>query len=636
MLRGIHKASTNWLGKAVMALVMGTLVVSFAIWGIGDIFRGFGQSTVAKIGGTEITIDQFRNYYTDKMSQLGRRLGRPLSPDQARVLGLDKQLVSQLVAETTLDQKTRALRLGASNDQIAKFITADPSFRGLNGQFDRAAFQQMIRQAGYSEASYVNEQRAVTLRRQLAVSVSGDVKVPASMMDAINRFQNEKRSVELVTLGAPQAGDIPKPDAETLAKYFDERKVLFRAPETRKVVLLVLSPADQARWSVIPDADAKSYYEQHKADYGSPEKRELRQITFANMDDAKATSERVVKSTSFDDIVKERGLKDTDTDLGTITKAEMIDPAIADAAFALKAGEISAPVQGRFATVILQVKKIEPETQKPYEAVADQIKQTMATQRARNEINTLRDRIEDERAAGSTLAEAGKKLGLATRTIDAIDRSGRDTSGDPVANLPQGADIVSAAFSTDVGVESDPLQLPNGGLVWVDVAQITRSHERSLDEVKDQVETRWRDDETATRLKAKSDDMLTKLKAGSTLSQVASENGLKVETVADLQRGKPTPQVGVKTLDAVFRTAKGAPGTSEGEKPSERTIFVVTAIDAPKIEAGSEQAKTLLDNLQRSYSDAIVSEYVAKLENDIGVTINEAAVNQITGGGRTN
>jgi len=64
MLRGMRKASSNWLGKTIMATVMGILIVSFGIWGIADIFRGFGRSTVAKVGHTEITTDQFRQIYT--------------------------------------------------------------------------------------------------------------------------------------------------------------------------------------------------------------------------------------------------------------------------------------------------------------------------------------------------------------------------------------------------------------------------------------------------------------------------------------------------------------------------------------------------------------------------------------------
>jgi len=84
MLRGIHNVTSTWLGKAVMATVMGLLVVSFAVWGIGDIFRGFGRNAVAKIGDTEISIEQFRQYYTDRLQQLGRQLGRAITPDQAR------------------------------------------------------------------------------------------------------------------------------------------------------------------------------------------------------------------------------------------------------------------------------------------------------------------------------------------------------------------------------------------------------------------------------------------------------------------------------------------------------------------------------------------------------------------------
>src|ERR1700754_2473136 len=193
MLRGIHKASSTWLGKALMAGVMGVLVISFAIWGIGDIFRGFGQNAVAEIGGTEISIDQFRQYYSDRLQQFSRQMGRPISPDQARALGLDRQILGQLVAEKTLDEQARKLRLGLSDAEIAKRITADPAFLGTTGQFDRARFEQLIRQAGFTEQRFVSDQRSVLLRRQIAQSVSGALPVPAAAMTAINQYQNERR-----------------------------------------------------------------------------------------------------------------------------------------------------------------------------------------------------------------------------------------------------------------------------------------------------------------------------------------------------------------------------------------------------------------------------------------------------------
>ncbi len=154
-----------------MATVVGFLVISFAIWGIGDIFRGFGRSTVAKIGSTEITIEQFRNLYNERLQQYARQLGRPITPDQARALGLDRLVIAQLIADIALDERVRTLGLNLSDAEVAKQITSDPAFQGPNGQFDRFRFEQTIRQAGYTEARFIAEQRRRLLRRQLAGTV---------------------------------------------------------------------------------------------------------------------------------------------------------------------------------------------------------------------------------------------------------------------------------------------------------------------------------------------------------------------------------------------------------------------------------------------------------------------------------
>ena len=118
MLRGMRKASSNWLGKIVMAVVMGVLIVSFGVWGIADIFKGFGQSSLAKVGGTEISTEQFRQIYTDKLQQLGRQFGRPLTMEQARAFGLDRQVLQQTIAEAALDEEARRMGLGQSEAVI--------------------------------------------------------------------------------------------------------------------------------------------------------------------------------------------------------------------------------------------------------------------------------------------------------------------------------------------------------------------------------------------------------------------------------------------------------------------------------------------------------------------------------------
>ncbi|MFN3656366.1 MAG: SurA N-terminal domain-containing protein [Pseudolabrys sp.] len=633
MLRGIQKASSTWLGKAVLAVIMGFLIISFAVWGIGDIFRGVGRNTVAEIGNAEISIEQFRQYYSERLQTFGRQMGRPLTPDQARAIGLDRQILGQLVAETALDEQARNLRLGLTDAEIAQRITGDPAFRGPNGQFDHSRFVEMIRQAGYTEPRFVAEQRNVMLRRQIAQSVSGDLRVPNAMMAAVNQFQNERRDIEYLALGPAQAGDVPQPTPEQLSAYFEERKALFRAPEYRKLTLLPLAPAELAKPAEIPDADAKAYYEPRKDSYGKPEKRELRQIVFPNEADAAAARDRIAKGATFDDIAKERDLKASDSDVGMVAKAEIIDPAVAEAAFALKPEDVSQPVKGRFGSVLVKVGKIEPGETKTYEDVAANIKRELAEARARSEINSLRDKVEDERAAGSTLAEAAKKLNLNAVTVEAVDRAGRAPDGKPAAGLPQGVNVLNAAFASDVGSDSEALQMPGNGFLYYDVVGVTPSRERSLDEVKDQVATRWRDDEIAKRLTAKADELLGKLKAGTPLAQVATEAGLKLETAVGLQRGQATPATPGKLIEAVFKTAKDGAGVAEGASDTQRFVFRVTQVTAPTFDASSPQGQQLASTLQSSYADNVIGEYVARLETDLGVKINQSALNQVIGGG---
>src|SRR2546426_9275792 len=165
MLRGMRKASSNWLGKIVMATVMGVLIVSFAVWGIADIFKGFGQSSLAKIGKTEISTEQFRQIYTEKLQQLGRSFGRPLTSEQARAFGLDRQVLQQTIAEAALDEEARRMGLAQSDAETMRMILSDPNFKGVGGAFDPARFQATIRQFGFSEQRYVADQRRGGLLR---------------------------------------------------------------------------------------------------------------------------------------------------------------------------------------------------------------------------------------------------------------------------------------------------------------------------------------------------------------------------------------------------------------------------------------------------------------------------------------
>jgi peptidyl-prolyl cis-trans isomerase D len=631
MLRGIRKASENWLGRSVMAVVLSVLAGSFAIWGINDIFRGFGRSYLAKIGNTEIPIDQFSQTYNDRLQQLGQQIGHPISPEQAAALGLDRQVLGQMIVGAGLDQLAQKMRLGIPTSQIVQHVLSDPHFQTPTGQFDRAMFENFLHNVGYSEQRFFDEEKRSIPRQEITDAVSGGVAVPKVYGDFVNRFQNQERSIQYVALGPQQAGDIPQPTADELNKYFDDRKIMFRAPEYRKIVTLALTPPELAKSIEVSDADVKKSYDQNLKNYITPEHRHVEQIIFPDMTQAKAASDRIKSGTSFAAIAAERGLKDSDIDLGTVAKSAIIDPAVADAAFSLKQGEVSAPIQGKFGAVIVTVLGIEAGETKPLSVVAPFIRNDIALERAKSKVQDIHDKIEDARAGGSTLAEVAQKLNLTAVTLD-VDRSGRDPSGKLVATIPAASDVLSGAFSNDVGVDTYPIDA-EGGYVWYEVDAVTPARDRTLDEVKSEVEQRWRDDQVAKRLQAKAADLLDKAKNGNALEALAAANGEKVQTATGLKRGAPPPNVSTRVVDAVFHTAKDGFGSSQGDKPTQWVVFRVSDVKTPPLDPNSTDGKKLDQLLLSSISDDIFSQYVVWLESDLGTTVNQPMLAQATGGG---
>jgi peptidyl-prolyl cis-trans isomerase D len=474
-------------------------------------------------------------------------------------------------------------------------------------------------------------ERQTALRQQLVDSVSGNLTPPQTWLAAINQFQNEQRSIQYVALGPAQAGDIPQPSDDELSKYFDDRRILFRAPEYRKIDTVTVTPAALAQWMQISDDDIKKAYDDQQASFVTPEKRHIEQIVFPQTADAQAAADRIKSGTSFADIATARGLKPQDIDLGTLSKTAMVDPKVADAAFALKQGEVSAPVETRFGAVLVTVLAIEPSTTKSFAEAAPDLRTQIALDRAKRQVQDLHDKIEDDRAGGATLEEAAQKEKLPVVAFD-VDRSGRDPDGKPVVNIPHGADIVGSAFASDVGVDNDPIDV-DGGYVWYDVAAITAARDRKLDEVKAQVAQHWRDDQIATRLKAKAADLLDKLKSGTPFDTLAAGEKLKIDTATGLKRGGSNGDVSANMTQAIFHTAKGGFGDSIGADADKWIVFEVTDVKTPTLDAKAPDAQHIDQTLHTQLADDLIGQYVGWVESSLGTKINPAVLAQAMGSG---
>lgn len=170
MMQGLRKAGQTWLGKVLVALLFGFLIFSFAIWGIGDIFRGGGRADqVVVVGKTIVTTDALRNSFQQELQRLSRQVRRNVTPEQARAFGVDQQVLARLTSEATLDEATQRLNINVPDSLVAESILTAPEFQNASGVFSRTIFDEILRNNGLNEAGFFTEQK-----RSLARVFLGD------------------------------------------------------------------------------------------------------------------------------------------------------------------------------------------------------------------------------------------------------------------------------------------------------------------------------------------------------------------------------------------------------------------------------------------------------------------------------
>ena len=630
MLEYMRSASQGVIGRAIMTIVLGLIVVSFAVWGIGDVFRGFGTNKIAEVGGTAIAPEQFRAAYETMMMRYQRQLKTGLTKAQAHAMGLDVQTLGRLIADTALDVQAHSLGLAISDETIAEAVRNDPRLKDPSGAFSKDRFDQALRDEGLSERGFIIQQRGTYLRQQIAVSLANGLVAPKMLVDQLARFDAQGRAIDYVVLPPSAAGDIPPPSAEALQSFFNDRKANFKAPEYRAINVLAVTPASLAKTGEVTDEDARAAYEKDKATkFTTQEKRKLQQIVFPNDADAAEALAKIRGGTSFDEIARARNLSDKDIELGEVTRSGVFDKAVADAGFALAEGAVSDVVKGRFGPVIVHASQVTPASTKPYEDVADQVKKTIATERAASDTLALHDRLEDARASGKGVVEAAKSVGLDARAIPAVDADGLDKNGAPVADLADKNQLLRAVFASDVGVDDQPINTQDRGYVWFEVVKVEPPRDRTLDEVKDQVTKQWRDEQVAKALSAKATDMVQKLNAGATLASLAEPDKLDVKNAADIHRRGTNASVSDSVVAAVFNTP--AMGAGSATVPEGRAVFKITADATPAIDPADEKTKALQGRVNAGLADDFIAQYIAALQHQLGVVINESALQTAEG-----
>lgn len=629
MLDALRRGAQGWLAKLLFAV----LIVSFGIfWNVADVFRGFGRGSVAKVGDTDITVTDFQRAFQNKLRSVQLQDGGRLTTEQGLMLRLDRQAVNELIAQAAVKSHAEKLGLSLSDETLAEGVRNDPNFHGPDGKFSRLGFDGLLRQMGLSEQGFFALRRDDEVRGQISDALSSAIVVPKPMIEDLHKWREETRTIELVNID-PAKVSVSEPDDAKLNETYEVQKTEFMTPEYRKVAMLVLSSDALKSEITLTDDELKTYYADHKATYDKPERRRIQQIPFKDKATAEVARKDLVDGKkNFFDVAKEVGATEADISLGMVTKSDLIDPKIADAAFSLERDKISDVVEGRFATVLLRAVEIDPGKESTFDEVKDKVRDKLAGERAQGLIQERFDLIEEGRNAGKTLKEIAEEQKLKFFDIDAVDRDNKTPDGKTAIDIPDAAIVLKDVFATGVGTQPDAVELPGPAFAWFDVLGVTERKQKPFDEVKADVKTLYIEKEKSRLLNDFAQKLVDRLKAGEPFEKIAGEAGGKAEVLDMIKRNLSPPGLTTEAVKQAFALPKGGAGYAETSDRASRIIFQIKDIvpaEAPTKEQGDKLNKELAEQLA---NDDLIA-YVNALKADLKVHINEAELARATGVG---
>ncbi|MBF9061306.1 peptidylprolyl isomerase, partial [Rhodobacterales bacterium HKCCSP123] len=481
MAKKAGKTLSNLFVWGILAL----LFVALAGFGIGS-FSG-GASQVGQVGEAEITADDYARALDQEIRARIAQTGQPVTLSTLQAQGVDQAVLQSLVARAALAHEAAAMGLSVGDVEVARQITEIESFQGLDGQFDREAYEFALRQNGLDTAEFEENVREDTARGLLQLAVIGGLQPNATITDALVAYQGETRNFSLLTVTeADLPAGLPAPTPAELQAYYDENPQRFTRPEARRITFAWVTPA-MLMDSVPVDEDAlRALYETRADLYRQPERRLLEQLTFLDEAEAQAALDAILAGeTTFDAVVEERELTLEDIDLGEVARGDL-PAATAEAIFADTESEIIGPLDSTFGgPALFRVNAVLDASEVSFEEAQEELRAELAADAARRTIDDLRDPVDDMLASGATLEELAADTEMVLGQIDYTPTSEEGIAGYDAFR--------EAALSVEEGDFPELLELSDGGLFALRLDETVPPALPPLAEIEDEVAAAWRD-----------------------------------------------------------------------------------------------------------------------------------------------
>ncbi len=618
------------LAKTFVAkILLGLLVVAFGLWGItgvaGSAFEsvacifGFCPKDLVQVGSITIKGDEYTNNMQRQIRNIAQQSGQAVTLDDARKMGVNAQVLSSMIAQAAVATSVKKLGLTISKQDIDADLASNKQFQDKNGKFNPLAFRNALSNAGMNEQQYYANQLRSKTEGAIINSASGELALPKVLGDALNQYQGEMRDVKYFDITVTAADAAQPSDADLQAQYKKE-PAAYTAPEYRTGVVMTANVEAVASTQKISDDEVAKAWETRKGEFASPERRTIMQLTFKDLDTAAKAKERIVGGEDIIKVAAENGLKETDIIQPEKLRQDFLDKTIGDAAFALNEGELSAPIKGALATALLKAVKVTPAKNPSLEESKGEFVKRLQLEKAKATIQEVYNAVEDARAKSQKLEEIAKTKGLNFTLLPAVSAAGQNQEGQDVSSVIK-PEVLKALFASDVGVDNDAIQLPDG-FAWYDVRSTIPSALRPFEQIKAQVTA----DVLAGRIRQAATDkakvLVTALQAGKDFDAAAKDVGGEVKIAQGLKRDKQSDAFDGNALAAAFSVPEqGFVFAAGGDGKTSRLIQVVKAT-FPPVMATNPQLSKAKDELRGAFVNDMQSSLVEALKKSAGVKIN--------------
>lgn len=618
MLDTFKRYSNTWVAKILMAL----LILSFGLFGIANVFTNLGSSSVARVGNQSISAVEFDRAYRTQLNNIARQTGRQPSPEEAMAFGIPGSVLNQLASNAALDQMVADFGVGASDEMVSEMIAQDPNFATTLGVFDRQQFTQMLRQNGYTESEYIDAQAESVQRSQVIRGLFGGAMAPKTILQITNRVQNDTRTIDYFTLSNNVLDPIDAPTEEQLATYLEENQAQYRAEAQKQIEVLVLTPESLARSLDATEEELRAEYDASGDQLTSDETRNVTLWRLKNDAQAQTLVEGIAQGQSLDQILAANNFGITATPLGQISRGQISDETIANAAFDGDKGLTIADADD--GKVAVMVRNIVPETQLSFEDARDELVARVNAKKASDIIIDKIDEIEEQRATLRSIGEIAADVGLETQTVD-VTRSG--VGLDQIGDLPAEGEqrLLTAINNAEQDALLPAVTIGANAMAWFDLLQETAARDLTLEEVRNDLETAWMQDQRAQALAEKANELVAEVDQGTPIFDVASKVGQIAQPSLPLTRRGDGSFITANVATAAF---SGGEGFADAVQLQDGTylVFQVTGITAAE---PSDIEQDNLIALSDSVADDLYQQFITARRDDLGVSINQGTLNQI-------